>query len=180
MKIFDRHSPLHGSSYLPMYEGKSMIIYTVAIHLLQFNRNLTLTSFINIVPLFFNAFGPSLHKLPAALRREGFWLSSEPCMHRFFHFFIRGESTPLNAFLSGPNKWSSDGARSGLYGGWAFISNLCFWSISAVCGWALSYNNNTFRQYSSAFVLNCRLQPASKHLTVPRTVYCCDSFLIMF
>ena len=40
--------------------------------------------------------------------------------------------------------------------------------------------HNTFRQQSSAFASNCRLQPVSKHLTVPRTVYCCATLLIMF
>jgi hypothetical protein len=64
--------------YIYMYVGKSIIIRNVAILYFNTNRKLTLTRFFNIAPLIFNAFGPSLHELPYALRKECSRLSSEP------------------------------------------------------------------------------------------------------
>ena len=51
---------------MPIYEGKSIIIRNVVY--CNTNRKLTLTSFVKIVALLFNALGPSLLKLPDALR----------------------------------------------------------------------------------------------------------------
>lgn len=67
----------------------------------------------------------------------------------------------------------------GLYRGRAITSNLICLRVSAVCGRAFS-RNNTYRQSSSAFALNCRLQHVSNHLPITSTVYCYALLLIIF
>ena len=55
---------------------------------------------------------------------------------------------PCKCSFIGPNKWKSDGARSGLYGGCFNTSNFRAHSVSTICaavwGRALLWSNNTF------------------------------------
>ena len=54
---------------------------------------------------------------------------------------------PRKCSFIGPNKWKSDGAKSGLYGGCFNTPNFRVRSVSTVCaaiwGWVLSWSNNT-------------------------------------
>ena len=78
---------------------------------------------------------------------------------------------PLNASLSGPNKWQSGGTRSGLYGGWTITSNFNFRSVlavwAAVCGRALSCSNKTAFDSSP----RCFLRIAGFSLSVSISLY---------
>ena len=59
---------------------------------------------------------------------------------------------PRKYFFIGPNKWKSNGAKSGLYGGCFKTSNFRVRSVSTVCaavwGWALLWSNNTLFETS--------------------------------
>ena len=59
---------------------------------------------------------------------------------------------PHKCSFIGPNKWKSDGAKSGLCGGCFNTSNFRARSVSTVCaavwGWALSWSNNTLFERS--------------------------------
>ena len=71
-------------------------------HKLYFNKNrkLITTLFFNIVPLLFSALLPSVHKLLYALKKKNrFWLSSEPRMHRFLQFFVHKMNMVLNSSM---------------------------------------------------------------------------------
>jgi len=59
---------------------------------------------------------------------------------------------PCKCSFIGPNKWKSNGAKSGLYGGCFNTSNFRACSVSTVCaavwGRALSWSNSTFFEWS--------------------------------
>ena len=145
------------------------------------NRKLIITSFFNTVPLLFNAFLPSLHKLIYALRKKRFWLNSEPPIAASFSSWSEmNRRTPwvdqTGDSLNGRDRdytegepifqtWVSGGFRSR---GQQYLDGYCHATTQCLLTVVLGV------------CFEFRLQPVNKHIAVTSTVYCWTSVLIVF
>jgi hypothetical protein len=82
-------------------------------------------------------------------QRRSFWLSSQPLPHLRFNLFVISEIFTTKVVFSGPNRWKSLGAKSGLKGELFKKFPLQFLNSLLGCSGCMGSGILMMKQYSS-------------------------------
>lgn len=104
----------------------SCTMSTIFIYAIEISR-----TFIFNILFLLDTFSPTICNLFHAIRKKGFWFIMKWVMHCFLQLIIC-KSTSYS-ILDRSNRWKSEGANSGLWGGCSRTSQFSCWRWGVAC-----------------------------------------------